>query len=337
MRGTVSGALAVVLALGMAASPVQAQPKEVTIAHQDMVLPMRAAMDSGEIEKATGYKIDWRLIPTGADVIKAMAAGAVSIGEVGSSPAATAASQGLDILVFYILDDIGESEQLVARNGSGINSIKDVKGKKLATPFVSTSHYQLLFALEKGGVNPKDADIRNLRPPEIAAAWERGDIDAAFVWDPVLSKIKKNGKVLMSATDIAKMGRPTFDCMIVNKAWAEKNTDFLVKMIQVIEATNAKYKANRSKWTADSAEAKAVAKVTKADLPDVPAMMASYGLPTLEEEASKTWLGGGMEGGVAKALTDTANFLKEQGRVTTVQADYSKFVTDVYVKAAMKK
>ena len=69
----------------------------------------------------------------GGDVIKAMASGEVPIGEVGSSPATAAASQGMDVQVIWLLDDIGNAEQLVARNGSGVTSLADLKGKKVGS------------------------------------------------------------------------------------------------------------------------------------------------------------------------------------------------------------
>ena len=81
---------------------------------------------------------------------------------------------------------IGQAEALVARNGSGIEKVADLVGKKVAVPFVSTTHYSLLAALKHWGVDPQAVEILNLRPPEIAAAWQRGDIDAAYVWDPAL-------------------------------------------------------------------------------------------------------------------------------------------------------
>jgi taurine transport system substrate-binding protein len=327
--------LTAALALGLGAGAALAQTKEVTIAHQDMVVPFRALIDSQELEKATGYKINWRKFGGGGDVIRAMASGDVQIGEVGSSPAAAAAAQGLDVKVFWILDDIGNAEQLVARNGSGINSISDLKGKKIAVPFVSTAHYQLLFALQDAGVNPREVQILNMRPPEVAAAWERGDIDATFIWDPVLSKVKGNGKVLVSAGELAKKGRPTFDAIMVQGAWAEKNKDFMTKLTAMIAKKDDEYRANKAKWTADSPQVRSVAKISGADPKDVPDAMGAYIFPTLKEQASNAWLGGGKDSGVAKALAETAKFLKEQGRVTDVPADFSKFVTDEYVKAAM--
>ena len=165
-------------ALALFAQGAFAQAKEVTIAHQDMLDPYRIVMESGELEKATGYKINWRMFGGGGDVIRAMASGDVQIGEVGSAGVTAAASQGQDIKLFWILDDIADAEALVARNGSGINSVKDLKGKKVATPFVSTSHYQLMVDMKAEGVDPKTVTVMNMRPPEIAAAWERGDIDA---------------------------------------------------------------------------------------------------------------------------------------------------------------
>jgi taurine transport system substrate-binding protein len=307
--------------------------KEVTFAHQDMLVPLRVVMESGELEKATGYKINWRMFGGGGDVIKAMASGDVQLGEAGSSPITAAASQGQDIKLFWILDDIADAEALIVRNGSGINGVKDLKGKKVATPFVSTAHYQLMAVMKTEGVDAKGVNVMNMRPPEIAAAWERGDIDAAFIWDPVLSKIKGNGKVIETSKTIGKRGFPTFDGLIVNAKWAAQNEAFMVELVKVLAKADAAYMGNRAKWTADSAEVKAVAKWTKADAKDVPPAMALYTFPMVAEEVSPTWLGGG----AAKAMTRTAEFLKEQGRIQELKPDYSAFVTDVYVKKAMGK
>ena len=62
-------AAAVTTTLMALASPALAQKKEVTFAHQDMLVPLRTVMESGELEKATGYKINWRMFGGGGDVI----------------------------------------------------------------------------------------------------------------------------------------------------------------------------------------------------------------------------------------------------------------------------
>jgi taurine transport system substrate-binding protein len=324
------------LALALAASlPAWAQ-KTVTFAYQDMMNPFRWVQQAGEVEKATGYKINWRQFGGGGDVIRAMASGDVAIGEVGSTGIATAISQGMDVELFWILEDIAAAEALVARNGSGVNSIADLKGKKIATPFVSTSHFQLLYALNKAGLKATDAQILNMRPPEIAAAWGRGDIDATFIWDPVLGQVKKNGKVLTTSGEICKQGACTFDGLIVTRKFAKENPEFMVALVKALAKSDADYRGNAKAWTGDKAKVDAVAKWSGAKAEDVPDAMALYGFPSLQEQASPAWLGGGANGAAAKALAQQANFLKEQGRLQTVAPDYSKSVSTEWVTRAMK-
>jgi len=321
------------LATAMLCGGSFAQTKELTFAHQDMLVPLRLVMESGEVEKATGYKINWRMFAGGGDVIRAMASGDVQMGETGSSPLTAAASQGQDIKLFWISADIADAEALIARNGSNINSMKDLAGKKVATPFVSTAHYQLMAAMKMDGVDAKGVNVMNMRPPEIAAAWERGDIDATFIWDPVLSKIKANGKTIATSGSIGKRGAPTFEGIVVNAKWAAANEPFMVAFVKALNRANEEYKATGKSWKPDSPQIKAMAKWTKANPNDVSSVMALYTFPIMAEQVSPTWLGGG----AAKAMAGTAAFLKEQGRVQEVKPDYSAFVTTTYVDKAMGK
>lgn len=133
---------------------------------------------------------------------------------------------------------------LVARDDSGIRSVKDLARKKVATPFVSTAHYQLMAAMQLEGVDVKKVNVMNMRPPEIAAAWERGDIDATFIWDPVLSRINGNGKVIATSGEIGARGYPTFDSVIVNAKWAAQNEAFMVALVKVMAKAQADYRNN---------------------------------------------------------------------------------------------
>ena len=326
------GAIAAVTGL-LSFGAAHAQEKTVTFAHQDMLVPLRLVMESGEVEKATGYKINWRMFSGGGDVIRAMASGDVQMGEVGSSPLTAAASQGQDIKAFWVSADIADAEALVARNGSGVNSLKDLKGKRVGVPFVSTAHYQLMAALKHDGVAGKELNVMNMRPPEIAAAWERGDIDATFVWDPVLSKVKAKGKVIATSGSVGKMCFPTFEAIAVNAKWAAENEAFMVAFVKALNRATEQTRAQLKGWTPDSAPIKAIAKWTKADPKDVPAAMALYRFPTAQEQLSAQWL----QGGVAKAMGGTAEFLKEQGRIPAVKPSYAAYVTDAYVRKAVGK
>jgi taurine transport system substrate-binding protein len=118
------------------------------------------------------------------------------------------------------------------KNGSGINTLADLKGKKIAMPFNSTTHFHTMVALDQAKINPADVQILNMRPPEVRA--QRGDIQATFIWNPVLAEAKKDGKVIITSGQIsADTGKATFDGYVVNKDWAKANRDFMVKFVKI--------------------------------------------------------------------------------------------------------
>lgn len=334
LRHTVLAAAAAVGLTIAAGATAKAADDTVTVAYQTVVEPSKVPQADGTYEKATGAKFDWRKFDSGADVVAAIASGAVDIGYVGSSPLAAAASRELPIETFFVVGLIGESEALVVRDGAGISTPKDLVGKKVGVPFVSTTHYSLLAALKHWGIDPKSVEILNLRPPEIAAAWARGDIDAAYVWDPALGKIKETGKLLVTSADVAKWGAPTFDAWIVRKDFAEKHPDIVEGFTRVTGAAYADYLKNPGAWSATSSEAEKIARLTGAKQDEVPALLKGYEFPTLAEQASPALLGGGAKGGTVKAIAATSAFLKAQGKIDTVLSDYAPYVTAEFAKRA---
>ncbi|MEC9367714.1 MAG: taurine ABC transporter substrate-binding protein [Pseudomonadota bacterium] len=328
--------LSSVVALVMGAGVTLAADKEVTIGYQLIYNPWKVAIADGAFEKATGYKIRWEKFDSGAKVITAMASGDVHIALAGSSPIAAGVSRSLPIELFWIVENINDAEALVVRNGSGIEKMADLKGKKVGVPFVSTTHFHMLFALEHYKIDPKDVNLLNMQPNAIAAAWERGDIDAAFVWDPALGRIKKSGKVLLTSGDLSKLGKATFDGMIVNKDFAAKNGDFMCKFVQTIAAADKAYRDNPTAYGPDSDNAKKIVKLVGGEPAEVLDVLKLYDFPSLEQQASATWIGGGKDGGAAKALKATSEFLLEQKKIEKMLPDYSAVVNDKFVQAAVK-
>jgi taurine transport system substrate-binding protein len=280
---------------------------DLRIGWQQIVEPSRVPQAAGEYEKATGANITWNQFGGGADVVAAIASGSLDIGYVGSSPLTAAASQELPIETIFIVGNIAEAEALA---GKGITKPEDLVGKKIATPFVSTSHYALLSALKHWNIDPKSLEILNLRPADIGAAWERGDIDGAYVWDPVLNQIKTTGgAVLVDSAEVASWGAPTFDAWIVRKEFADAHPEIVTAFVKVTADAYKAYLDNPAGWSADSDAAKAIAQLTGANAADVPALLKGYVFPSLADQAGPDYLGGA----TAKAIADTAAFLVEQG------------------------
>lgn len=331
MLKTLSKLLAGAALLTIGATAASAADNELTIAYQTTVDPAKVAQVDGLYEKATGWKINWRKFDSGADVIAAIASGSVDIGYVGSSPLTAAASRELPIETIFIASQIGESEALVVRNGAGIAKPEDLLGKKIAVPFVSTTHYSLLAALKHWNIDASKVQILNTRPPEIAAAWARGDIDAAYVWDPALGKIKESGQVLVTSTEVGKWGAPTFDAYIARTEFAKAHPDVVTAFVKVTGEAYAAYNRDPKAWTADAANLKKVSQLSGAKVEELPALLAGNHFPLLQEQASAELLGGG----TVTAITKTAAFLVEQKKVPAALPDYAPYVTDRFVKSAI--
>lgn len=306
-----------------------AQAQTVTIGVQSMFAPWKDAIAQKQFEQATGWDIQWRNFDSGGDVMMAMASGDVQIGVAGSSPIAAAVSRGVDAQLFWILDNIADAEALVVRNGSGIVAPQDLVGKTLAVPFVSTTHFHALFALEQFGLTGK-VKVINLQPSDIPAAWERGDIDAAFIWDPALGRLKQSGHVLLTSGQLTDWGKATFDGLVVDKQFAAANAPGMQAFTQVLQNSTAGYVKAPKSWTADSPQVINVAKQSGAKPEEVPPVLALYQFPLASEQAGPTWLGGG----AAKALAATAEFLKAQKKIPALLPDYSAAINPTFVQNA---
>jgi taurine transport system substrate-binding protein len=319
------------LAVTLAGAAINAHAADaIRIGYQTNVDPAKVDQADGVYDKAFGRAATWVKFDSGAEVNAAIAGGSIDIGLVGSSPLAVAASNKLPVETFLIADLIGDAEALVVRNGSNIAKPEDLVGKTIAVPFVSTTHYSLLAALKHWNIDAGKVKVINLKAAEIPAAWSRGDIDGAYVWDPALGAIKPTGSVLVSSKTVATWGAPTFDAWIVNKDFAARNPDVVAAFARVTGTAYARYLKDPAAWVADKSNIDKVARVTGSKPEDVAGLLAAYSYPSLAAQASPALLGGD----TVKAVAAAAEFLKEQGKVPEVLADYSPYVTADFVKQA---
>ncbi|MGV8989297.1 MAG: taurine ABC transporter substrate-binding protein [Cypionkella sp.] len=322
------------LVIGIAASVMfagAASAEKIIIGHFGNPTPMQLLATSDALQKDTGWEIEWRKFASGTDVIAAMASGDVVLSELGSSPLAIAASQGVDLQLIAFSDVIGKAESLIVHNGSGIETVADLKGKRIAVPVGSTAHFSLMGALKHEGISEGDVTIMSMKPDQIAASWDQGVIDAAWIWQPVQSEILKSGKLIIGADQTAEWGYPTFDGWVVNTKFGEANKDKIVAFLKEIDKVNADYLSNPAAWTVDSAQVKALASATGADPSQVPGILEGFTFLPMSTQVSATWLGG-----AASTIKSTADFLKAAGRIDTVADDYVPFVNSSFAEAASK-
>ena len=312
------------LAVTLSLSTLSAQAVDVTVAYQTSAEPAKVAQADNTFAQTSGAKVDWRKFDSGSSVVRALASGDVQIGNIGSSPLAVAASQQVPIEVFLLASQLGNSEALVVKKS--IKDPKDLIGKRIAVPFISTTHYSLLAALKHWGLKPGQVQIVNLQPPAIIAAWQRGDIDGAYAWAPAVNELEKEGKVLTDSAQVGKWGAPTLDVWVVRKDFAQQHPEVVTAFARSALAAQKAYLDSPESWLKDDNNLNKLSRLSGVPAQQVPGLVKGNTYLTAQQQVAQ------LGQPVDKAIGDTAQFLKEQGKVPQVASDYSRFVTDRFVK-----
>jgi taurine transport system substrate-binding protein len=192
----------------------------------------------------------------------------------------------------------------------------------------------MLFALEQFGLSEKDVKLINMQPNAIMAAWIRGDIDGAFIWDPALGKIKKDGSVLITSKQLSAWGKPTFDGMIASTQFTSENEEFVVEFLSTLSAVDNEYVSGRDTFSAESPMAKSVAKIAGGEPEGVVEAMKLYEFLDFDGQLSCQWLGCAENGGASNALKSTSEFLLKEKKITELQPDYSVYVNPSFAEKA---
>ncbi|MCS7475310.1 glycine betaine ABC transporter substrate-binding protein [Umezawaea endophytica] len=302
--------------VGGSSSSGSGSQRVVRIAYQNFADSTLLVKDQATLEKALpDHKITWTSFDSGASINTAFLGGAIDLAVIGSSPTAQALCPPLNIpyKVIELLNVIGDSEALVARKASGVTAITDLVGRKVAAPFGSTSHYSLLAALQQAGVDPGAVTLVDLEPQNIQAAWQRGDIDAAYVWTPVLSVLQQDGVTLTDSAKLAAAGKPTLTFTVARTEFLDANRDVVDKWL---EATN---RAIGLVKTDPGVVAEAVSRQIGSSKEDAIAQLKqNIYLDHAEQRAPEYFGTKESPGKLADRLRDAAQFLHGQKKIESV-------------------
>lgn len=311
------------------AATTSAMPDEIRIGYQVIPNAELLAKAEGLIEEnLPNTKINWIKYSSGGDVNQAMAAGDIDVGLAGSVPVSTGIATELPYQVYFIHDIIGANEALAVHTDSGIVRLEDIKGKKIAVPFGSTTHFSLLSTLKKNGIQPDELEIINMTPEAISMAWSKNEIDGSFVWHPTLGTLLENdGIVLTSAKQLAEEGIITADLAVVHKNFVSQYPDALVQYVSALDAAVELYRSNP--------EAAAISLSSELGLTPEQSRIAMDELVWLDasEQASAKYLGTSeLPGALAKVLKESAEFMVTQGAIPQAP-DLSTYTDAIYQEA----
>ena len=328
-----SGA-ALVAGLPAGRARAQSAPDVVNVAFFLNTHPSMVAKARGWFEEGVGAKLNWSEAGSGAEINTAMVASAVDIAlGIGSSPSASGISQGIGYKIVGIADNIGPAEDLVVRRSAGIASPADLRGKKVATPFGSTSHFRLLGLLATTGLSERDVTVLDLKPDAAVAAWTRGDIDAAYLWNPAKSRmLDADGQLLATAATLDEKGYVIADLVVARSDFAEEYPDAVTGFLKALgRAFDAFATSPDEVVPIVAAEVGATPETVKRDI-------VEYQFLSLKDQLGPEWLGTpGQPGRFAGVLKRTADFLVDQRsiREAAEEADFGEAIDTSFLEKAL--
>jgi len=143
--------------------------------------------------KEEGVDVDCQIQENTQARHAALAAGQIDLVGITLESVILASSQGVPMQVIGISDISNGGDGIVAK--PEINSIADLRGKRVAYPEGQPSHLFLLYHLDKAGL--KASDVTPVPTDDAGKAGElfaAGQVDAAVTWEPWLSKVTDGGK-----------------------------------------------------------------------------------------------------------------------------------------------
>lgn len=190
----------------------------------------------GEYEKA-GISTKLVQFNNGGDLMTAMASGDVDIGYVGITPVLSSIEKGVPVKVISAAQTEGSG--IVVSSDSGINSVSDLAGKKIATPGeASIQHMLLQYYLKENGMSIDDLKVSAMKVPSMNDALKTNKIDGMITFEPFVSTAVANGnKLLVGSSEIL----PDHPCCVVvaSDDFINKHPDEIKKVLEIHEnATN---------------------------------------------------------------------------------------------------
>lgn len=292
---------------------------EITVAYfLEWPMPFEYAKVNGTYDEALGVKVNWVAFDTGTAMSAAMAAGDVHIAvSQGVPPFVVATSAGQDLQIIDVAVSYSDNDNCVVQNALEIDKTNaaDLAGKKVAVPLGTAAHYGFLKQMGHFGVDLASLEIVDMAPPDGSAAFAQGSVDMFCGWGGSLRRAKESGNVLLTGAEKEELGILVFDVTSAPASFVAENPDLVAKFLKVTADANAM-------WADDSKKAEmlpVIAKDSGMDETATAETIATFVFPTVDDQLSAKWLGGGAQA----FMKGVADVFVNAGSIPAALPDYS--------------
>jgi sulfonate transport system substrate-binding protein len=231
----------------VAASAVRAEPtRQLRIGYQKggilVVAKQQRAIETRL--RPLGVKVTWTEFSFGPPLLEALRLGRLDFGTVGDTPPIFAQAAHADLLYVAAAPSGSSSSAILLPPGSPLQTLAELKGRRVAFARGSAQHNLTVAALEKVGLTFADIQPIQLTPADAAAAFARGSIDAWTIGDPyyAIAEVQPGVRVLVKSRDIA----PQNSFYMADRAYVQTNAPIIEAVIDELAGIAAWSGAHRT-------------------------------------------------------------------------------------------
>jgi len=181
----IAGAYAIYIFKASGPKPDQAQTVRIgTFSTAIDYAPMMVAKSKGWLQEELGpnTKLEWTTFQTLPTINESFAGGKIDVVFEAEVPAIVGRAAGIDVKI--VDDGAILTEGIIVPTNSSAQSFADLKGKRIAVLSGTAMHYGFLNIIQGVGLDKNSVKIVNMIPPDAAAAFSSGQVDAWAVWPP---------------------------------------------------------------------------------------------------------------------------------------------------------
>jgi NitT/TauT family transport system substrate-binding protein len=194
-------------------------------------------VESGDFAQAISpVKLTTKIFNAGPSLIEALLANEIDIGYVGPGPALTAFDRSEGQGIRIIAGGAANGVVIIARQGAGISELKDLKGKRLATPQIGNTQDISARHYLKSVLGEQDLrNILSIPNAEQVAMMQRGEIDAAWVPEPWGARLmaEAGGVLVGQEKDLWPDKQFTLTVVVTTPEFLMRHPDVVQKMLAV--------------------------------------------------------------------------------------------------------
>ncbi|TBU96926.1 aliphatic sulfonate ABC transporter substrate-binding protein [Phytopseudomonas dryadis] len=241
--------------------PLAAQadaPKEVRLDYAYYAPTSLVLKQQGILEKALapqGISVKWVLSQGSNRSLEYLNGGSIDFASTAGLAAVLSRANGSPIKTVYVASR-PEWTALVVPKDSPIQTLADLKGKKVAATKGTDPFLFLLRSLQSVGLDKNDVSILHLQHPDGRVALERGDVDAWAGLDPHMasSEVQAGSRLLYRNLDFNSYG-----VLSVTERFATQQPELIKQVIGAYEQAR--------EWALDNPDALAQLLSEEAKLP----------------------------------------------------------------------